>query len=272
MLGLHRFMRFSLVAANAGYCLVVVLGLLFVVAYLVEHELQTHRLQWLWHLGLVAPWHGGSSQTRDQTPPPCTGRWICRWIPTEPPGKPCCCSVTQSYLTVWDPMNCSTPGFPVHHQLLELTQTHVHWVGDAIQPSHSLLPASPPAFILSQHQSLFHESFSIRVFFHESSGSFSFALGGQSIGALTLASVLPMNIQCWFPLGLTGLISLQSKGLSRIFSSTIVWKHQFFGAQPSLSSNSHIHTWLLEKPLLWLYRLFSVRWCLCFLICCLGLS
>ena len=65
-------------------------------------------------------------------------------------------------------MDCSMPGFPVHHQLLELTQTHVHWVGDAIQPSHSLLPASPPAFILSQHQSLFHESFSIRVFSNES--------------------------------------------------------------------------------------------------------
>ena len=81
------------------------------------------------------------------------------------------------------------------------------------------------------------------------SGSFPmsqhFILGGQSIRAS--ASVLPMNIQGWFPLGLTGLISLQSKGLSRVFSSTAVWKHQIFSVQPSLWSNSHIHTWLLEK-------------------------
>ena len=79
------------------------------------------------------------------------------------------------------------------------------------------------------------------------SGSFLmsqvFASGGQSIGAS--ASVLPMNIQDWFPLGWTGWISLQSKGLSRVFSNTVVQKHQFFGTQPSLWSNSHIHTWLL---------------------------
>ena len=75
-----------------------------------------------------------------------------------------------------------------------------------------------------------------------------FASGGQSIGASALASVLPMNIQDWIPLGLTGLISLQPKGLSRVFSNTTVLKHQFFGAQPCLWSNSHIHTWLLEKP------------------------
>ena len=71
---------------------------------------------------------------------------------------------------------------------------------------------------------------------------------GQSIGALASISVPPMNIQCWFPLGLIGLISLQSKGISRVFSSTTIWKHQPFGAQTSLWSNSHIHTWLLEKP------------------------
>ena len=75
-----------------------------------------------------------------------------------------------------------------------------------------------------------------------------FASGGQSIGASASASFLPMNIQDWFPLGWTGWISLLSKGLSRVFSSTTVWKHQFFGTQPSLWSNSHIHTWLLEKP------------------------
>ena len=74
-----------------------------------------------------------------------------------------------------------------------------------------------------------------------------FALGSQTIGAS--ASVLPMYIQGWFLLGLTDLISLPSKGLSRVFSSTTVWKHQFFGTQPSLWSNSHIHTWLLERTI-----------------------
>ena len=84
------------------------------------------------------------------------------------------------------------------------------------------------------------------------SGSFPksqfFTLGGQNIGVSALTSVLPMNIQEWFPLGLTGLISLLSKGLSRVFFNTTVPKHQYFSAQLSLWSNSHIHTWLLEKP------------------------
>ena len=84
------------------------------------------------------------------------------------------------------------------------------------------------------------------------SGSFLksqfFTSGGRSIGVSASASVLPMNIQDWFPLGLTGLISLLSKGLSRVFSNTTVQKNQFFGAQLSLESNSHIHTWPLEKP------------------------
>ena len=78
--------------------------------------------------------------------------------------------------------------------------------------------------------------------------SWLFASGGQSTGASVSVSVLLMNIQDWFPLGWTGLISLRSKGLSRIFSNTTVQKHQFFGIQPSLWFNSHIHTWLLEKP------------------------
>ena len=102
------------------------------------------------------------------------------------------------------------------------------------------------------------------------SGSFPmsqfFTLGGQNIGPSASASVLPMNIQGWFPLGLTGLISLPSKGLSRVFFSTTVRKHQFFGTQPSLRFNSHIHTWLLEKPSLWLGEPLSAKWCLCFLI------
>ena len=122
--------------------------------------------------------------------------------------------VTQSCPTLCNPMDCSTPGFPVHHQLPELAETHVHRIGDAIQPSHPLSPPSP-AFSLSQQQCLFQ----------------FFASGGQNIGASASASVLPMNIQDWFPLGLTGLISLQSKGLSRIFSNTTVQKHQERDAQ-----------------------------------------
>ena len=81
-----------------------------------------------------------------------------------------------------------------------------------------------------------------------------FASGGQSIGASSSTSVLAMNIQGWFHLGLSGLISLLYKGLSRVFSSTTVQKHQFFSAQLSLWSNSHFHIWLLEKPQLWLDR------------------
>ena len=88
--------------------------------------------------------------------------------------------------------------------------------------------------------------------FFPAAGSFLmsqlFASGGQSTGVSASASVPPENTQGWFPLGLTGLISLQSKWLSRVFSSTTVQKHQFFGAQPSLWSNFHILTWLLEKP------------------------
>ena len=90
------------------------------------------------------------------------------------------------------------------------------------------------------------------------SGSFPisqlFARGGQSIGVSASASVLPMNTQGWSPLGWTGWISFQSKGLSRVFSNTTVQKHQFFGAQLSSQSNSHIHTWPLVKPQPWLYR------------------
>ena len=109
--------------------------------------------------------------------------------------------VAQLCPTLCDPMDCSMPGFPVHHQLPEFTQTHVHWVGEAIQPSHPLSSPSPPAFNRSQH---------LRVF----SMSQFFAQGGQSIGVSASASVLPVNIQDWSPLGWTGWISLQSKGLS----------------------------------------------------------
>ena len=113
-------------------------------------------------------------------------------------------------------------------------------------------------------------TFSFRLQSFLASGSFPmsrlFSSGSQSIGVSASASVLSMNIQGWFPLELTGLISLQSKGLSRIFPSTTIQKHQFFSAQPSLWSNSHIHTWLLEKPYLWLDGPLLAKWCLCLLI------
>ena len=90
-----------------------------------------------------------------------------------------------------------------------------------------------------------------------------FASGGQSIGASASTSVLPVNVQDWFPLGWTGLISLQSKGLSRVFITT-VQKHHFFRVQYSSWSNSHIHTWQLEEPWLWLDRPLSAKYCLLF--------
>ena len=108
------------------------------------------------------------------------------------------------------------------------------------------------------------------------SGSFPmsqfFTNCGQSSEASASASVLPMNIQGWFPLGLTDLISLLSNGLSRVFCCTTVWKHQFLGTQPSLWSSSHIRTWLPESPYPWLYGPLPAKRCLCFLIRCLGLS
>ena len=153
-------------------------------------------------------------------------------------------------------MDCSTSGLPVHHQFPKLAQTNIHPVSDAIQLSH---PLSSPASLASiiPTEGLSSDQF--------------FASGGQSIVVSTSASVLPMNIQGWFPLGWTGLISLQSKGLSRVFSNTTVQKHQFFATQPSLWSNSHIHSWLLKKTYLWLYTPLSAKWCLCVLMHCLGL-
>ena len=121
------------------------------------------------------------------------------------------CSVAKSCPTPCNPMDYGTPGFPVPQHFPEFAQTHVHWIGDTIQPSHPLSPFSscPQSF--------------------PASGSFPmsqpFTSGGQSTGTSASASVLPKNIQCWFPLGWTDWISLLSKGFSRVFSSTTVQTH-----------------------------------------------
>ena len=132
-------------------------------------------------------------------------------------------SVAQSCPTICNTMACKMPGLPVHHQLPELTQTHIHRVGDTIQSSHP---------------------FSSCLQFCPASGSFPmsqfFTSGGQSIGVSASASVLPINIQDWFALGWTGWISLQSKRFLRVFSNTTVQKNQFFSVQflysPTLTS------------------------------------
>ena len=128
-------------------------------------------------------------------------------------------SVTQLCPTLWDPTGRSMPGLPVHHQLPEFTQTHVHWVG---MPSKHLILSHPLLL-----PSIFP---SIKVF----SMSQFFTSGGQSTGVSASAAVLQMTIHDWFALGWNGWISFQSKGLSRVFSNTTVQKNQFFGAQLSL--------------------------------------
>ena len=150
-------------------------------------------------------------------------------------------SVAQSCPTLCDPMNRSTPGLPVHYQLPEFM---------CIKSVHAISCASSrwwhPAI------SSFVISFSSCPQYLPASGSCPmsqlFAWGGQSIGVSASTSVLPMNIQDWSPLEWSGWISLQSKRLSRVFSNTTVQKHQFFGAQLSSQSNSHIHTRPLEIP------------------------
>ena len=135
-------------------------------------------------------------------------------------------SGTQSCPTLCDPMNCSMPGLPVHHRLPEFTQTHAHWVGDAIQPSHPLSSPSPPAFNLSQHQGLFK---------WVSSSSFSFSISPSN----EYSGLIFLRMD-WLD-----LLAVQGTLKSLL---TTVQKHQIFGAQLSLWFNSHIQTWLPEKP------------------------
>ena len=169
----------------------------------------------------------------------------------------CRCSVAHSCPTLCEPMDCSTPDLLVLHYLPEFAQ--LMSIDSVTPPNHLIL--CYPLLLLP---SIFPN---IKVF----SMSRLLTSGGQNIGASASISLLPMNIQSRFPLGLTGLSSLLSKVLSCVFSSTTVQKHQFFSAQPSLWSNSDIHTWLLGKPQLWVWWPLLAKWCLCFLIHCLGL-
>ena len=146
------------------------------------------------------------------------------------------CSVVSDFVTPWTAA-CQASTSTISWSLLRLMFV------ESVMPSNHLNFCHPFSFSLLS----FPESGSFPM-------SRPFTSGGQSIGASASASILPMNIQDWFPLGLTVLISLQSKGLSRVFSSAIVWRRQFFSTHPFILSNSHIHTWLLEKPELWLYR------------------
>ena len=166
-------------------------------------------------------------------------------------------SVAQSCPTLYNPMDCSTPGFPVRHQLLEFTQTNMHWVGDAFQPSQPLSSPSPPTFNLSQHQDLFQwVSSSIRW---PKCWSFSFSVS------------LSNEYQDWFPLGWTGWISLQSKGLSSLLQhhslkASILRCSAFFTVQLS-------HPYMTTGKIIDLTRWTFVDKVMSLLfICCLGWS
>ena len=139
-----------------------------------------------------------------------------------------------SFVLLFEAPQISAYQAPLSSTLFQNSLWFTPWVCVALWPSKSA------------------SSFSVRLRSFPASRSFQTsrlcASNDHSIGDSTSASVLPMNIEEWFPFGLTGLIALQFKGLSRVFSSITIWKHQFFRAQPSLLSNSHIHTWLLEKP------------------------
>ena len=171
----------------------------------------------------------------------------------------CCCLVIQSCVTLCNPMDCPTPGFSVLNHLPKFSQTHVHWVDDAIQPFHPLSPPSPSALNIPQHQCLFQwVSSSHRL---------------QCTGASSSALVLPMNIQGWFPLGLTGLTSSLSKGLSRVFSNTTVHKHQLlvlsFGFFMVQLSHPYMTT---GKTMALTVQIFVSKVMFLLWICCLGLS
>ena len=171
--------------------------------------------------------------------------------------------VTQSCSTLCDHIDCSTPGFPVHHQHPEMVQTYAHWV---VHPTISSLSSRSPAFSLSPASG----SFPVSQFL---------ASSGQSTGASPSVSVLLMNIQNWFPFRIDwfDLLAVQGtlKSLLQHYSSkpSVLQCSAFFLVQyPYMTSFLvHTHAWLLEKPYLWLDRPLLAKWCLLF-NCCLGLS
>ena len=146
-------------------------------------------------------------------------------------------SVAQLCPTLCDPMNCSMPGLPVHHQLPEFTQTHVHRVGDAIQPSHTLSSPSPPAPNPSQHQGLFQWVNSS----HEVDKVLEFQL------PISEFLKIPMSFQDWFPLGWTDWISLQSKRLSSVFSKSINSSALTFLYSPTLTSIHEVTSMFMKQ-------------------------
>ena len=165
-----------------------------------------------------------------------------------------CCSVAPSCSTLCDPMDCSMPAFPVLHYLPEFAGNRVHWVSDAWGSNHFiLLPPFPSAFCLSQHQGLFQWVGSS----HQVTRALELQLQHQSFNEFSV--LISFRID-WFDLDVQGTLKIVLQHHSL--------KYQFFSTQPSLWSNSHIHTWLLEKPHLWLYRPLSEKWCLY----CLSLS
>ena len=157
---------------------------------------------------------------------------ILKWIPLQVSVQ--FSSVTQLCLTLCDPIDCKSPGLPPSPTPGACSNScPLSWW------CHSTISSSVVPFSACLHSFPASGSFLMNQFFTS---------GGQSIGDSASASVPPMNIQDWFLLGWSSLISLQSKGLSRVFSNTTIQNHQFFGIQLSLWSNCQIHTWLVEKP------------------------
>ena len=194
---------------------------------------QTRVLKWV-----VISHSRGSSRPRDRnciSCVSCIGRQIlyhcATWEAQTFVGGVQLLSHVQLFVTPWTVAPQASLSTPNSHNLLKLMS-----IG-SVMPSNHLSSDIPFSSCLQ----FFPASWSFLM-------SQLFASGGQSTGVSTSASVLPMNIQDWFPLGLTGWISLQSREFSRVFSNTTVQKHQFLGVQPSLWSSPHIHTWLLEKP------------------------
>ena len=203
--------------------------------------LEAGSLDWMWVLSIsirssISSWSHISSPLRGALQGPTGGQGRVRilyavqghlvrpYLPEK--GMGLLLLFSCSFMSDCNPVDCSTPGFPVPHHLLESAQVHVHCIGDAVQPSYPLTPSSPSAVSLSQHQGLFQTV----ICLHQMTKILELQLQHQSFR---------WNTQSWSPLRLTGLISLLSKGLLWVFSSTTVWRHQFFGVLPSLQSSTH---------------------------------